>query len=179
MTSFRTVAVCVAVAILALSAGYATHLLVGESPRSGVSHAADMDALWKTELADTNGQRMTVNHWRGSILVVNFWATWCAPCREEMPAFVLLQRDLAGKGVQFVGIAADQGEKVKAFATELQINYPLLVGGMDVIDLSARLGNEISALPFTIVVDRAGRIVHRQLGILKPDKLRAVIAAIS
>jgi thiol-disulfide isomerase/thioredoxin len=177
MSSMRTIAVCVAVAVLALSAGYATHVLLADGTMAtGVSDASDVEALWKSELPDVNGVRISVAHWRGSVLVVNFWATWCAPCREEMPSFVALQSELAGKGVQFIGIAADQADKVDHFAKELGINYPLLVGGMEVLDLSTKLGNRISALPFTVVLDRQGRIVHRQLGILKPDKLRALIA---
>lgn len=176
MISVRAVAVCVAVAILALSAGYATHVLLADGTvQTGISGENDVDALWKTELPDVKGVPTSVAHWRGSVLVVNFWATWCAPCREEMPSFVALQGELAGKGIQFIGIAADQPDKVERFAEELSINYPLLVGGMDVIDLSTKLGNRISALPFTVIVDRQGRIVHRQLGILRPEKLRSVV----
>ena len=180
MTSVRTIIVCVAVAVLALSAGYATHVLLDDGRMAtGVSDASDVDALWNSELTDVNGVRTSVAHWRGSVLVVNFWATWCAPCREEMPSFVTLQGELAGKGVQFIGIAADQPDKVERFAKELGINYPLLVGGMEVLDLSAKLGNRISALPFTVVLDRQGRIAHRQLGVLKPEKLRALVYKIS
>jgi thiol-disulfide isomerase/thioredoxin len=176
VNSFRTVAVCIAVAVLALSAGYATHELLGETTGPApVSEAADVDALFAAQLPDLKGVDTSLNRWRGSILVVNFWATWCAPCKEEMPSFVTLQRELADKGVQFVGIAADQPDKVRQFAADLQLNYPVLIGGMDVLDLSAKVGNRISALPFTVVLDRQGRIAHRQLGILKPDKLRSIV----
>ncbi len=180
MSSFRTVAVCIAVAVLALSAGYATHELLGETTGPApVSEAADVNALFAAQLPDLKGVSTSLNRWRGSILVVNFWATWCAPCKEEMPAFMAMQREFADRGVQFVGIAADQPDKVKQFAAEMDVNYPLLIGGMDVLDLSAKVGNRISALPFTVVLDRQGHIAHRQLGILKPDKLRSVFQRLS
>jgi peroxiredoxin len=81
--------------------------------------------------------------------------------------------------VQFVGIAADQADKVSAFAKEFEINYPLLVGNMGALDLSVKLGNRISALPFTVVIDRDGRLVHRELGILKTEKLRELLAKVT
>jgi thiol-disulfide isomerase/thioredoxin len=176
VTNPRTIALGLAVAILALSAGYATHrFLEGDIAQSGLSDAEDVASLWKAELTGLDGQRRSVAHWKGSILVVNFWATWCAPCREEIPEFVRLQQDLAGKGVQFVGIAADQPDQVRRFVSELKVNYPILVGGMDVLDLSAKLGNRISALPFTVVIDPNGHVAHRQLGVLKPLVLRGVV----
>ena len=103
--------------------------------------------------------------------MVNFWATWCAPCREEMPEFIKAQTEYGPKGLQFVGIAVDQPDKVEQFAKEIGLNYPTLVGGFGAMELSKTLGNNLMALPFTVVVDRKGAIVHTQLGELKPDKL--------
>jgi len=109
------------------------------------------------------------------VLVVNFWATWCAPCREEMPEFVRAQSEYGARGLQFVGIAVDQADKVEQFSKEFGLNYPSLIGGYGAVELSKTLGNRLAALPFTIVVDRQGRIAHTQLGPLKPDKLRAIV----
>ena len=108
--------------------------------------------------------------------MVNFWATWCAPCREEMPEFIRMQRELGGKGLQFVGIAVDQADKVRQFASEIGLNYPSLIGGFGAMELSRSLGNTVMALPFSVVVDRQGRVVHTQLGVLKPQKLDAILA---
>ena len=181
MTDIRTIAVFAGAAILALSAGYATHwMLADHAPTvGGVSDAADVDALFATRLPDLDGMQTSLSRWRGKVMIVNFWATWCAPCREEIPSFVQLQQEYAEKDVQFVGIAADQADRVSAFAREFEINYPLLVGNMGALDLSVKLGNRISGLPFTVVVDRDGKLAHRQLGILKTEKLRQLLAKLT
>ena len=75
-------------------------------------------------MPDVEGREQALGQWQGKVLVVNFWATWCAPCREEMPEFVRAQAELGGKGLQFVGIAVDQADKVRQFAQEIGINYP-------------------------------------------------------
>ncbi len=121
------------------------------------------------------GQEQALAQWKGKVLVVNFWATWCAPCREEMPEFVNAQRDLGGRGLQFVGIAIDQPDKVQEFAAEIGLNYPALIGGYGAIELSKTLGNRVGALPFTIIIDRSGRIAHTQLGPLRDATLRSIV----
>ena len=114
--------------------------------------------------------------WQGKLLVVNFWATWCAPCREEMPEFVRAQKEFGGKGLQFVGIAVDEADKVRQFADDIQLNYPALIGGYGAMELSRSLGNRMMALPFTIVIGRDGAIAHTQLGPLKDAQLRRIIS---
>jgi thiol-disulfide isomerase/thioredoxin len=109
------------------------------------------------------------------VLVVNFWATWCAPCREEMPLFVRAQREMGAKGLQFVGIAVDDAAKVRAFADEIGLNYPALVGGYGAMELSKTLGNSIMALPFTVVVDRTGAVALTHLGPIKEAQLDAIL----
>ena len=126
-------------------------------------------------LPDPDGNEQRIDQWRGKVIVVNFWATWCAPCREEMPEFIKAQTSLGPKGLQFVGIAVDQADKVRQFATEIGLNYPSLVGGFGAMELSRTLGNSVMALPFTVVLDRKGAVVHTQLGVLKPEKLHAIV----
>ena len=137
------------------------------------AHVASRDgaALLAVVLPDADGNEQALAQWRGKLLVVNFWATWCAPCREEMPHFVAAQRNDTTKGLQFVGIAVDQADKVRQFAKEIGLNYPTLIGGYGAIELSRTLGNTDSALPFTVVIDREGSVVHRQLGPLPPSRL--------
>ena len=126
-------------------------------------------------LPDVDGREQRLDQWKGKVIVVNFWATWCEPCREEMPEFVKAQRAFGGKGLQFVGIAIDQPDKIRQFSNELKLNYPSLVGGYGALELSKTLGNKIMALPFTIVIDREGQVIHTQMGPLKPAKLDALI----
>ncbi len=154
-------------ALLALAGGVALAVW-DQSPR-------DAAALLSLSLPDTSGRQQSLAQWRGKVVVVNFWATWCAPCREEMPEFVKIQRELGPKGLQFVGIAIDQAEKVEQFANELHLNYPALIGGYAAVELSKTLGNPLSALPFTIVISRKGTVARTQLGAVDPTKLRSTI----
>jgi peroxiredoxin len=138
----------------------------------------DASTLLSLSLPDTDGTSQSLGQWRGKVLVINYWATWCAPCREEMPEFVRVQRDLGPNGLQVVGIAIDQPAKVAQFAKELGLNYPALIGGYDAVDIAKPLGNRLAALPFTVVLDRQGRVAHTQLGPLKPEQLRSIVKAL-
>ena len=168
----RTIAVALAVAIAALAVGVATALW----HRGGDDAVRDGTAVLNLVLPDAQGNEQALAQWRGKVLVVNFWATWCAPCREEMPQFVATQARDGAKGLQFVGIAVDDPAKVQAFARDLRLNYPALIGGYGAIELSKTLGNDLAALPFTVVVDRGGRVVETQLGPFKQARLDAVLA---
>jgi thiol-disulfide isomerase/thioredoxin len=131
----------------------------------------DGSAVLGLVLPDVDGKPQAFSQWRGKVLVVNFWATWCVPCREEMPQFIAAQARDGANGVQFVGIAVDQVDKVRDFAKHIGLNYPAVIGGFGAIELSRQLGNDLAALPFTIVIDRRGRVAHTQLGPVKRAQL--------
>lgn len=120
--------------------------------------------IFETVLADLNGKTQSLGQWRGKILVVNYWATWCQPCREEMPGFSHLQAKYRDQGVQFVGISIDTADKIIEFQRTTPVGYPLLIGDIAVMENSAKLGNVRQALPFTAVFDRHGRLVATKLG---------------
>jgi thiol-disulfide isomerase/thioredoxin len=154
--------------VFALAAGLGLALWDRQPP--------DASALLALSLPDVDGAPQSLTQWRGKVMIVNFWATWCEPCREEMPEFVRAQREFGPKGLQFVGIAVDQRDKVAQFAKELDLNYPALIGGYEAMDVAKPLGNRLAGLPFTVVLDRQGRIVHTQLGPLKPAMLRSIVS---
>ena len=162
------------VGVLALAAGLQFRGNVDDSA-SGTGRGMDAATLFALAMPDASGRQQSFGQWKGKVLVVNFWATWCVPCREEMPEFVKAQRELGGRGLQFVGVAMDEADKVEAFAAELGLNYPALIGGYGAIELSKTMGNRLGALPFTAIIDRSGRIVHTQLGPIKEASLRSIV----
>ena len=164
-----------AIGVAAAAAGFGFNLWrTGRLPLDEGNPAA-VQALLVARLTDVSGESQTLERWRGRVLVINFWATWCAPCREEIPEFVRMQERYRAQGLQFVGIAFDQPEKVSEFAREFRINYPLLMGGLDTMALMRETGNRIGVLPFTLVMDRQGNVTSRHPGGLKEAKLEAVI----
>ena len=160
--------------IVALAAGVLWRQQADAETRTAVAKA-NTATLFALSLPDVRDKEQPFAQWKGKVLVVNFWATWCEPCREEMPRFMKLQQEFGGSGLQFVGIAIDQADKVRQFASEIQLNYPALIGGYGALELSKSLGNQFGALPFTVVADREGRIIYSQLGPLKDAKLRSII----
>lgn len=133
--------------------------------------SAGAEAVMQLRLPDLAGYEQAMSQWRGKVLIVNFWATWCTPCREEIPAFIKLQAKYGAGGAQFVGIAIDQRDKVVEFAREFGINYPVLLAGIDMVAVARQAGNRAGALPYTVVFDREGRIVARELGKAKEADL--------
>ena len=111
---------------------------------------AAVSALTRADLPELAGGRATLERWRGKVIVVNFWASWCPPCREEIPGLVRIQQKFAANGLQVVGIAVDSVDKSRQAAAQMGISYPVLVAGVEVIDVTRRLGNRAGGLPYTL-----------------------------
>lgn len=128
---------------------------------------------------DLEGRTRQSSEWLGKVTVINFWATWCPPCREETPLFVELQDRYRDRGVQFVGIAIDDAEPTRDFVDTYDVNYPVLLGDTSAVDLSKRLGNRYQGLPFTVVTQADGRIASRVIGGVKRADLEPLLEALS
>ena len=166
----------VLVAVAAAVAGYAYHLY--RSAPTSPDHRAATGELMAAALVDLQGNAASVGRWQGQVLVINFWATWCEPCREEIPLFIRLQKKYEGRGLQFVGIALDRPEAVKPYASEMGMNFPVLIGGTDAIDLARKLGNRSAVLPFTIVIDRKGRVAMTEIGVVKETRIEPLLTSL-
>ena len=129
-------------------------------------------------LPDLNGQPRAVSEWDGKVVALNFWATWCPPCIKEVPEFVALQEKYQTQGLQFIGIALQQPEEVREFVTEHKVNYPILTGELEVIQLAEAYGNHIGALPYTVIIDRNGKIAHVKPGILPTEEAESIITGL-
>ena len=157
-------------AMLALVAGVIVQMQLSADQQS----AAPAQQL-EFAFPDVNGQMQAVSQWRGKILLLNFWATWCPPCLKEMPDFIQWQQEFQASDVQFVGIALDDQAAVAAYLQRINVNYPILIAGDEGSVLARQLGNIINAVPFTVVIDRQGQIVHRQPGELSRKQFLQVV----
>ena len=119
-------------------------------------------------LATIDGDFRSIEEWDGQVLLINFWASWCIPCRKEMPVFNALRAAYRDQGFEVVGLAADEVEKIRKFLNEVQVDFPIIYGDVfDVMDLSAEYGNSFGGLPFSAFIDREGHIRYMQ----KPGEL--------
>lgn len=120
--------------------------------------------LLATSLLNLEGKSTTLDAWQGQVRVVNFWATWCPPCQDEIPDFVRFQNIFGGKSLQVVGIALDDQAAVEAFSRKHQINYPVLLGSGREQALTAEFGNAAQGVPFTFVLTGDGKIAATRVG---------------
>ena len=172
------------IALLALLAVVAGFIAAGYKYRQqfvvpGISLSESTRAseqLLALTLADASAVSHPLSQLRGKLLVVNFWATWCPPCREEMPGFSRLNTKFASKSVQFVGIAIDHADKVKEYSLQTPTSYPLLVGSPGLMTIMSGLGNTSGGLPFTVIIGRDGTLRQTRLGLWKESALEDILA---
>jgi len=167
----------IALALLLALAAFAAGLYFGHRP-SGIQANPDgvaVQELLRMELPTAEGTPQALSQWQGQWRIINYWATWCPPCREEMPEFSRLQKEYQGKGVQFVGIALDSSENVVAFNQATPAAYPLLIASPTAIRNLKALGNGQGALPYTLIIDPQGIVRETRLGALTATELRAIL----
>ena len=127
---------------------------------------------------DTDGRVRRLLDWRGSVLLCNLWAPWCAPCREEVPILVAAKQQWAQRGFEVVGIGIDSADKIREFSKTYRVNYPVLVADGRALELSRKLGNQAGGLPYSVFLDRTGSIIQRHLGALKAADLSRVLESL-
>lgn len=166
--------------VVALAFGMAGWLLThlyppGGSPLSGQADVVNSAAFWQTSLTDLAGRRQSLVQWRGKVVVANFWATWCPPCRHEIPVFIRMQGRYAQSGVQFIGLAVDDQEAVASLARQAGFNYPILLASEASGTLFQATGNAMGGLPYTVVFDRQGKAVATFTGEVPEARLEQLL----
>lgn len=186
-----TAVIMVAIAVMAASAGYFV-AMVFAPPAQQSTQLSSINARAMAEgqvenvvgtarpdftLTDVSGAPVSVSAYDGKLLLINFWATWCAPCVEEMPMLSALQSRYADENLQVLGVALDDPEKAADFAAGLGLEYPVLVGTADAILVGRQYGNRAGMLPYSVLVDPQGTIQWSHLGALVPEELEAQITS--
>jgi thiol-disulfide isomerase/thioredoxin len=179
MRQFLTIFIAVA-AMLAgfyLSARHFSEPVVAPA----ASPAASGDVLLGSfrpdfELGSNSGGLVSSADFSGKTVLLNFWATWCEPCRKEMPMLMDLQREYGSNGLQVVGIALDDVQSVKNFVDTFGISYPVLVGMEDVFETSAAYGNEEGVLPYSVLIDKSGIIRWQYAGIIRRNQIAGLLS---
>ena len=155
----------------AAGCGYALWREVHSAPETGVKQ------LFAATLEDAHGQPQAISQWQGKLLVVNFWATWCPPCVEEMPMLDQVRSGYRDRGVEIIGIGIDSTDKIRAYQQKFGFNFPLLIAGSAGTTVSRALGNEGGVLPYTVLVKSAQTIRKRWIGRVPEDELRTALDA--
>ncbi|HET7395730.1 MAG TPA: TlpA disulfide reductase family protein [Gammaproteobacteria bacterium] len=177
MKSAQTTGLVVAILIAAAAAGFGVYKWMQPNRSTELAEAQNatppamtLQQAMTLPLDDLNGTPHTLADWRGKVMLVNFWATWCPPCREEIPLLVKLQAKYAARGLQVIGIATDETDEdgVRTFTRHMLVNYPILMGNEQVSQMVAGLGGDLIGLPYTLLVDRDGRVVKLHPGQLDP-----------
>ena len=131
-----------------------------EAP-SAVSTSANT-SVFNASFPDLNGKQQPLKQWQGKVIVLNFWATWCPPCREEMPELSAMQQQY--KDIVIVGLSTDDLEKTKEFIKTAPVSYPILAGDMEAMSFSETLGDDRGILPYTVIIDTKGAVVKTFFG---------------
>ncbi|PYS48606.1 MAG: hypothetical protein DMF68_12600 [Acidobacteria bacterium] len=139
-------------------------LLIG-LPVMALGQSSNAPAL---SLKDVRGRTVRLNEYKGKVVLINFWATWCPPCRAEMPDLIRIQREYQSKGLQVIGVTypPETINEVRRFIRKLRVNYPIALGTKE----TKALFDQTDTLPLTIVIDRAGKVRERIEGILLPEE---------
>ena len=162
-----------AAAVVAFTVATMAPVLAEDAPSAAGKPVGD--ALYGASFKDLKDQTVSMSRFKGKVLVMYYWATWCVPCRLETPNLVKLNEKYKDKGVVVVGLALDNGDKVRDFVKDNNVTYPIFYGGHDAVQLGKTMGNDGGAIPFTVVIDKDGKLVHTFKGDLPNEDLEKII----
>ena len=146
-----------------------------EAAFSNENKALSTEAFFAANLPNENGVKQALSQYKGKIIVLNFWATWCPPCREEMPVLSQLYKDYKNKNVVVLGIAIDEQKLVKEFMQSTPVSYPLIASEDEGMTLGIGLGNNKGVLPYTIIIDPKGNVVKTYFGRINQSLLETAL----
>ncbi|MGH8373279.1 MAG: TlpA disulfide reductase family protein [Gammaproteobacteria bacterium] len=185
MKSAQTTGLVVVILIAAAAAGFGVYQWM--QPDRAAELAQEQQATppamtpsqaMTLSMNDLSGTPHSLTDWHGKVMLVNFWATWCPPCREEIPLLVKLQAKYAAQGLQVIGIATDETDEdgVRTFTKRMLVNYPILMGNEQVAQMVAGLGGNLIGLPYTLLVNRDGKVLKLHPGQLDPRETEKWVA---
>ncbi len=161
---FKKLVFPISAIMLFISVAAVTVYFVSGQTAENDENSSSTAELFAMTLPDENGQQQAISQWKGKVIVLNFWATWCPPCREEMPELSALNTEWQDKNIIVLGIALDEISLIKEFDEENNISYPLLAAEEEGANLAFNLGNNKSALPFTVIIKPDGTIANTYFG---------------
>jgi thiol-disulfide isomerase/thioredoxin len=160
------------ISLLALLGGVLTSQWIS---KTGLASEPSLKAFFANPWQTPDGKPADTALWQRKILVVNFWASWCPPCVEEMPTLDLLQQEYLQQNVLFVGIGIDSPSNIREFLKSTPVSYPIVIGGLEGSSLSKQMGNAQGALPYTVIINQQGKAIYSKLGKISEDELRKAI----
>ena len=160
------------VSVLALLTGVFTSQWISQS---GLASEPSIKAFFANSWQTPDGKPADTQDWRGKVLVVNFWASWCPPCVEEMPTLDKVAQEYSAKNVLIVGIGIDSPSNIREFLQKTPVSYPIVIGGLEGSNLSKQMGNAQGALPYTVVINPKGKSIYTKLGKITEDELKKAI----
>jgi peroxiredoxin len=165
------------IAFVTAVVGYAAYVLMNTTRSPELPPAGNSSSIIGTErasftLPDLEGNARHIKEWDGKVVLINFWATWCPPCRREMPGFIEIREQYAAKGFEIIGVAVDDAGPVREFTTRLGVNYPILHGQNDASIVASHYGNSMGMMPFSVMIDRQGKIQFARAGELSKAALK-------
>ena len=170
----RQMGIITGMSLVGLAAGLITASWIY---RDGTASEESVAALLANSWTKPDNTVVNTTEWQNRVLVVNFWASWCPPCVEEMPALSDLQDEFASKNVLFVGIGIDTPSNIRQFLETTLVSYPIVMGGLQGSKIGKALGNTQGALPYTVVINAKGKVANTKLGKINEDELRKQIKA--